>query len=259
MIVKPDGLRYWLTFYAQRLFMLPALWLVFRVLNRVEVEGVEHLAELEGRSVILCPNHRTAWDSWVGTVWALSSRRRLVARDSYMGVLAAPENVPTVPLRILTSILGAIPVDRQQGVDQHALQDTARIMQDPRRKVVLTVFPEGTRSRTGRMRRRGRPGIGWLQHKTGAPVVPIYHSGGEGMPGIGLKLKIRIGKPLYLEAHREAPDELSTWRAITADVMRALHAMEDEARAEGDVRPPRRGPPRWRGRTRRASSRVPSA
>lgn len=230
------------------------------MLNRVEVEGIEHLAGLEGRSVMICPNHRTAWDSWVGTVWALSSRRRFVARDTYMGVLAAPENIPTLPLRILTGILGAIPVDRERGVDQPGLQDTARLMCDPRRKVVLTVFPEGTRSRTGRLRRRGRPGVGWLQHRTGVPVVPIYHTGGEGMPGIGLKLRIRIGAPLYLDQYRDAPDELPTWRAITADVMGALHAMEAEAEAEaGGPGAKRARTPRWRGRTRRRASERVSA
>lgn len=239
VIVKPDGLRFWITFYAQRLFMLPLVWLVFRVLNRVEVEGLEHLDGLEGGPVILAPNHTTAWDAWVGTVWLLSSRRRLVARDTYLAVFAAPENIPTPPLRLLTASLGAIPVDREQGVDQFALTDTVRLIREGRRNVVLTVYPEGTRSKDGRLRRRGKPGIGWLQHQTGAPVVPIYHTGGRQMPCIGRRMKVRIGRPLTLDAFQERPGDLATWRGITEEVMDALRVMQAEADAEAAA--PRQG------------------
>lgn len=241
IILKPDGLRFWLTFYAQRFFMLPLVWLVFRVFNRVEVEGLENLAEIEGESVILAPNHTTAWDGWVGTVWSLSSRRRFVERDSYTAVLAAPENIPTLPLKLLTSTLGAIPVDRDQGVDQFALTDTVRIINEGRKKVVLTVYPEGTRSKNGRLRRRGRPGIGWMQHQTHVPVVPIYHTGGTRMPGFGLKMKIRIGKPIRFDHMRDAPDELITWRIITEEVMDVLRGMEREEMGEAPREEPTRG------------------
>ena len=66
IIIKPDGLRFRLTFFLQRFLMLPLVWFVFRVLNRVEVEGLENLEEVEGESVLLAPNHTTAWDAWVG-------------------------------------------------------------------------------------------------------------------------------------------------------------------------------------------------
>jgi len=228
IIIKPDGLRFWLTFYAQRFFMLPLVWSVFRVFNEVEVVGAENFAEVEGESVILAPNHTTAWDAWVGTVWALSSRRRLVERDSYMAVLAAPENIPTPMLRTLTACLGAIPIDREQGVDQKALTDIVRVVRERKKKVILTVYPEGTRSKNGKLRRRGKPGLGWLQHQTGVTVVPIYHTGGKQMPGVGLKMRVRVGKPIRLESYRGAPDELSTWRGITDEVMRSLRDLEAE-------------------------------
>ena len=229
LIIKPDRLRFAITYYAQRLFMLPLVWIVFRVLNRVEVEGLEHLDEVEGEAVILAPNHTTAWDGWVGTVWALSSRRRLIERDSYLAVFAAPENIPTPFLRLLTAVLGAIPVDREQGVEQPALRDTVRLFHEGRRKVVLTMYPEGTRSKDGRLRRRGKPGLGWVQHQTGAVVVPIYHTGGRLMPGVGLCMKLRIGKPIRLEQYRGQENALATWRAVTEEVMDALRAMQVEA------------------------------
>lgn len=228
IILKNDDLRFDLTFAAQRCFMLPLVWFVFRVLNDVRVEGIENFEEVEGESVILAPNHTSAWDSWVGTVWALSARKRLIDRRSYTCVLAAPENVPTPALKLLTSVLGAIPVDRERGVEQFALQDTVRILRERKRRVVLTVYPEGTRSRDGRLRQKGKAGIGWLQHETGVPVVPIYHSGATRMPGLGMNLQVKIGKPLRFEAHRGAPAAPATYRAITEEIMSALRGMEAE-------------------------------
>lgn len=227
-ILKPDDLRFDLTFAAQRAFMLPLVWFVFRVLNDVRVEGLENFEAVDGESVILAPNHTSAWDSWVGTVWALSARKRLVDRSSYTCVLAAPENVPTSPLKALTSLLGAIPVDRERGVEQFALQDTVRIMREGKRQVVLTVYPEGTRSRDGRLRQRGKAGIGWLVHETQAPVVPIYHAGATRMPGLGMNLRLRIGEPLRFDAYRDAPGGSATYRAITEEIMTSLRGMENE-------------------------------
>ena len=241
IIWKPDRLRFSLTWYAQRFFMLPLVWLVFRVFNHVKVEGLENLREVEGESFIFAPNHTTAWDGWVGTVWALSQRKNLVNRESYTAVFAAPENVPTKLLRVLVSTLGAIPVDREQGVEQFALQDTVRLFDEGKTQMILTVYPEGTRSKNGRLRRKGKPGLGWIQYRTKAPVVPIYHVGGTRMPGFGLKMKIRIGKPLRLERWQDEPDELMTWRGITGEVMDSLRVLEhEELGRDPNAQPPRR-------------------
>lgn len=232
IIIKPDDLRFDLTFCAQRALMLPLVWFVFRVLNDLRVEGLEHFKEVEGQSVILAPNHTSAWDSWVGTVWALSSRRRLIERSSYTCVLAAPENVPTPPLKMLTSLLGAIPVDRERGVEQFALQDTVRIMREGKRQVVLTVYPEGTRSKDGRLRQRGKAGIGWLVHQTNVPVVPIYHSGATRMPGLGMNLRLRVGKPMRFDHYRDQPGGSATYRGITEEIMGSLRDMEAQVLRE---------------------------
>ena len=119
-------------------------------------------------------------------------------------------------------------------------------MNERRKNVVLTVYPEGTRSKTGKLRRRGRPGIGWVQHQTGVAIVPIYHTGGLGLPGLllGQKLKIRIGKPIRFDHYADAPNDVMTWRGITEEVMDALREMERDEKGEGfnvpAVRTPRR-------------------
>ena len=257
IILKPDRLRFALTFLMQRCFMLPLVWVVFRLLNYVKVEGLEHLDEVEGEAIIFAPNHTTAWDGFLATIWSLSRRRRYMDAGSYTAVFAAPENIPTPFLRLLTATLGAIPVDREQGVDQLAMTDTVRLFRERKRKVLLTVYPEGTRSKDGRLRRRGRPGIGWLQHQTGATVIPIYHTGGTRMPWFGLRMKVRLGAPLRFERWREAPDELNTWRGITGEIMGSLRDMERDALdRDPHAQPPRR---RWRDRLPRRRRERPIA
>jgi 1-acyl-sn-glycerol-3-phosphate acyltransferase len=229
VIIKPDALRFGLTWWAQRAFMFPLVWFTYRVLNDTQVIGAEHFDAVEGRTVILAPNHTSAWDSWVGTAWALTGRRRLMDRASYTCALAAPERVPTPALKLLTGILGAIPVDRDRGIEQEGLQDVLRIMRDPARHAVVTIYPEGTRSQDGRVRKKGKAGIGWLQHMTGAPIVPLYHADAWRMPGVGMNLHLRVGKPLFLERWRGAPAEPATYRGITQEVMAALRGLEAES------------------------------
>jgi len=237
-MIKPDGIRFAVTWLAQRLFMLPLVWLTFRVLNRVRLEGLEHLDGLErDRPIVLAPNHTSAWDSWVGALWPLSSLGRFLGGGAYCCVWAAPENIPTPPLRLLSAALGAIFVDRERGVEQPAIQDTLRLMRDGRRQVVITIYPEGTRSRSGRLRLRGKAGLGWVVHQTGAVVVPVYHTGARRMPGLGLDLTLRVGRPLRFDDRRDHAPESATWRGITRDVMEALRAMEREALGPDPARP----------------------
>ncbi|MBL4844199.1 MAG: 1-acyl-sn-glycerol-3-phosphate acyltransferase [Planctomycetes bacterium] len=246
IILKPDWLRFGLTFLMQRFFMLPLVWVVFRWLNQVTVEGLEHFDEVEGESIIIAPNHTSAWDGFLATLWSLSHRKRYADHGSYTAVFAAPENIPTPLLKALTATLGAIPVDREQGVDQLAMSDTVRLFSEKKKRIILTCYPEGTRSKDGRLRRRGRPGIGWLQHQTKATVIPIYHVGGTRMLGLGIRMKVRIGAPLRFEHLRDAPDELPTWRAVTREIMESLREMEREALDQDPhAQPPKR---RWRNR-----------
>lgn len=228
-IIKPDWLRFALTWFCQRVFMLPLVWFVFQVLNRVKLKGLEHLDDLGDGPVILAPNHTSAWDSWVGCVYTLSSLRRFFSTRTYMCVWAAPENVPTPLLKLLVSLLGAIPVDRERGVEQEAIQDTLRLMRGAAKHVVITVYPEGTRSKTGRLARKPKAGIGWLAHQTGATVVPIYHTGARKMPNYGLPLTLEVGAPMRFDHLAGEPSAPLTWRQISLDVMDVLRSMEHEA------------------------------
>jgi len=95
--------------------------------------GLEHLdalddGELRDRPIILAAEPQLG----VGRVGRLPvgalESPALRRRGTYSCVLAAPENIPTLPLKWLVAALGAIPVDRERGIEQEALQDTVRLI-----------------------------------------------------------------------------------------------------------------------------------
>ena len=70
---------------------------------------------------------------------------------------------------------------------------------------MLTVFPEGTRSRTGELG-DPKPGVAMLATRTGAPILPVGISGtdrflgrGRRLPQIGSRIVVRVGKPFTVE------------------------------------------------------------
>ena len=69
----------------------------------------------------------------------------------------------------------------------------------------IAVFPEGTRSRNGRMR-EFKPGAAYLALRSGAPILPVGIAGTHAMfPGRSrlphpTRIRIRIGEPFVLAA-----------------------------------------------------------
>lgn len=102
----------------------------------------------------------------------------------------------------------------------------------------IAIFPEGTRSRTGRLR-EGKPGAALIAMRSGAPLVPAGISGtqrifegGRRFPRAS-QVRIRYGEPLSLPHQpvgRLDRDELA---AGTERIMSAIEALlpEDQRRA----------------------------
>ncbi len=115
--------------------------------------------------VILAPNHFSAMDHWfVGIL--LPRRVRFMAKSQlFKGRF----------LEFLISHAGAFPVRRGQH-DEEAIVTAIRILESGG---VLVMYPEGGRSRSGRIGTKARPGIGRLALETGVPVVPVAVIGSE--------------------------------------------------------------------------------
>ena len=65
--------------------------------------------------------------------------------------------------------IGAFPVLRGQR-DEESITTALTILE---RGGVLVIYPEGGRSRTGKLGAPARPGVGSLALQSGAPVVPV--------------------------------------------------------------------------------------
>jgi 1-acyl-sn-glycerol-3-phosphate acyltransferase len=91
--------------------------------------------------------------------------------------------------------LGAFPIKRGEA-DEESMATARAVLE---RGSALVIFPEGTRVRTGPLRRPKR-GVGRLALETGAPVVPIALMGTErARRGLMIRpvwVRVRCGKPL---------------------------------------------------------------
>ena len=150
----------------------------------------------ESGSVIIAPNHISYLDPpLVGAA---------VPRASVF--MARHDLWDNKFLNWLLPYLGAFPVHRGQpdrNAIRHALDELAR-------GKVLIIFPEGTRSTTGKLQ-PGEPGVALIVQKSGAPVIPTVLIGSNEMmtPGVsGIRranLKVVFGPPLHFT--RDQPRE----------------------------------------------------
>lgn len=75
----------------------------------------------------------------------------------------------------LFNLWGLIPVRRGEG-DTSALRKAIQALEDG---YIFGIAPEGTRNKTGRLK-RAHPGAVMLAVHSGAPILPLVHWGGEG-------------------------------------------------------------------------------
>ena len=212
-------------FYVIARFVIrPLLW----VLLRPRVTGRENVP-LTG-PVILASNHLSFIDS---IVIPLSVSRRVVflAKAEYW----EGRSLASLPRRLFFRTFDAVPVQREQQRDAQASLDLAR--QVLARGDAFGIYPEGTRSRDGRLY-RGRTGVGWLSMAAGAPVVPVGLVGTDRVQPIGAtvprvhRVRISFGPPVRPEDYADLPPGRAR-REITDAVMESVAALTGQPRADG--------------------------
>lgn len=167
----------------------PISWFICKTLFDIKVEGAENLpAE---NKIIVAANHTSYLDPLAfGAV--IPKRIRWVVRKDVYNVWW---------LRWLFFLTGMIPENGAVGGSLSSLE----------RGDTVGVFPEGTRSRDGRLQ-AGRRGVAVLALKAGALVVPCAVRGSfEAYPRAAVlprpyPIKVIIGSPLKFEKTDE-PDE----------------------------------------------------
>jgi len=173
-----------------------ARWLVatvFRLVWRPVVAGVDKVPRTG--PVIIASNHLSFVDSVV--IPMLVPRRvRFLAKAEYFEGTGFSGWLSRF---FFGSVADAVPIRRTGHRD--ALTSLEAGLGVLRSGTAFGLYPEGTRSRDGRLY-RGRTGVGWLALESGAPVVPVTLVGTDRMQPIGnrvprlARVRVVFGDPV---------------------------------------------------------------
>ena len=202
---------------------------------RPTVEGIENVP-LSG-PVIVASNHLSFADSLVIPIVAPRQVVFLAKADYFTGT-----GVKGALIRGWFKGIGMIPVDRDDTKAAIASLETA--LEVLGRGEAFGIYPEGTRSRDGRLY-RGRTGVAHLALTSGAPVVPVGLVGTENIQPVGstlprlAKVTVRFGAPLRFEGRYDDVPAGRARREVTDEVMAAIQALsgQEEAGAYNDRAP----------------------
>ncbi|MBI1902208.1 MAG: 1-acyl-sn-glycerol-3-phosphate acyltransferase [Planctomycetia bacterium] len=178
------------------------------VLFRVRCDGRRHIPRRGG--AILVSNHQSYLDPVLVGIGACR----------YPTMLARRELFGFAPLRWLIRSLNGIPIDRD-GADVAAVKETLRRL---KRGQVVVLFPEGTRTRDGRVTPL-RSGFAMLARRAGVPIVPVAIDGAwQAWPRTRVlprpeTMQVEYGLPILPEEYEGLNDE-----QLLAETQRRLEA-----------------------------------
>jgi long-chain acyl-CoA synthetase len=197
------------------LVMRPVVWLLGA--PRVVCE----VAELPDAPVLVIANHVTAYDGAL-VLYALPAklRRRVAAAMSgeMLTDMRHARNQPNavanffgpVTYWLLTALFNVFPLPRARGF-RRSFAHAGEAMD---RGYSVLIFPEGTRSRDGRLH-AFRPGIGLLAAESRVPIVPVALIGLGEIRASGArwfrsgKIEVRIGRTIPAAEEETDPARLT--------------------------------------------------
>ena len=169
---------------------LAVVMVLFRVLFRYKVEGKEILRAYRknGRRFILCPNHRSNFDSFF-VLMAYGFGKK-------MTIMAKQELFSNPLFTWFFKQIGAFPVDRGNA-DMTAINNAIEEVKGGRG---MLLFPEGARGASDEMG-KVKTGAFLIAAKSGADIIPmriIYPNKDRKAHWFG-KVVIKIGQPMKSE------------------------------------------------------------
>lgn len=201
-------LGYWMTKFVCGLF--------FRARFKTRIVGVKNLPKRG--AFILASNHVSYFDPPL--ISGITPRplhffaRKSLLKNWWLGLIYRDLNI--------------IPVSTAGG-DVAALKKAIAIVKQDK---PLVVFPEGTRSEDGQLK-RGQAGTGFIACKTGVPVLPVRVFGtyealprSTHKPRWGMPLTVVIGAPISLEQYDPGPSDKDRYQTCVDRIMAAVAAIE---------------------------------
>jgi 1-acyl-sn-glycerol-3-phosphate acyltransferase len=195
---------------------------------RPTVEGTEHVPATG--PVIVASNHLSFADSMVIPIVAPRQVVFLAKEDYFTGT-----GLRGAAQRAWFQGLGMIPVDRDDTRAAIASLDIALDVLG--RGQAFGIYPEGTRSRDGRLY-RGRTGVAHLALTSGAPVVPVGLTGTQHLQPVGSKLlrradvTVRFGEPLRFEGRFDGVPTGRARRLVTDEIMAAIRELSGQEQVD---------------------------
>ena len=179
----------------------------YRVFYKVKIIGLENIPQTG--AVVLACNHVSNFDPPL--VGGFVGLRRDPIYIMKKEILSFPLLGP------MLKSFGFIAIDRyKKGGDMQSLKQALKVIKEGK---ALFIFPEGTRSKTGKPI-KPKAGIGFLLWHCQAPVVPIKVFNTEKMP-FTRELKVVIGKPFMLEKQEDKPTK-EQFQDIADNVMQQI-------------------------------------
>ena len=198
-----------------------------RAVWRPEVHGLENIPATG--PVIIASNHLSFADSVVLPVLAPRKVVFLAKSDYFTGT-----GFKGGLSRQWFNGLGMLPVDRDD--PQAALKSLEVALEVLARGEAFGIYPEGTRSRDGRLY-RGRTGVAHLALTAGAPVVPVGLRGTQNLQPVGAtwprlaKVEVRFGKPIEVASRFAGVPSGRARRELTDEIMTAIQGLSGQAEA----------------------------
>ena len=186
----------------------PILWVLFKLGLRLNVEGTENIPQ-EG-PLVIASNHLSLLDPPVIGVAATRKVHFMAKQELFVPILGD-----------IYKALGAFPV-RRGGADRAAIKHGIDILKDNK---VLAIFPEGTRSKTGKLG-KAEPGALMMASKATATIVPccVIGTDFQRQGRIWPKVTVRFGKPIYFPADAVVNKEFL--HDMTENLMQHIAALQ---------------------------------
>lgn len=189
-----------------------------KALFRLEVEGLKNIPR-RGAFILAC-NHRSHLDPLMIAV-SISRKLFFMAKmELFQGRFS----------RAIFKGLNCVELDRD-GIDRSALKEGLRTLHRGRG---LLVFPEGTRSKDGKLG-SGKAGAAVFAFGTETSVIPTFISGSErAMPPkrhfiTPAKIKVRFGERLIPPKVVSKGDRKQAYQQFTDKIMQEIANLEKEA------------------------------
>lgn len=183
-----------------KIFLKPIVDILF-------IKKVKGLENIPKGNFILATNHQSHLDVMVCAYLCVPKRFTYLGQvDRYTGWQGLIRD-------FIYFLGGVIPVNREDKASKK--KAILRAIETLKKGDIVVIFPEGTRSRTGKIQ-EGKTGVAKIFLRSGVPILPAGIKGtfellppGRGFPKIKKIIEVNVGKPFYFEEEFQKARNLS--------------------------------------------------